>query len=346
MTKKCLPIGKPPITGYMHHLYPLSILARDTAYRPWFYCHYIQLRQFEGRGLNFYLHPFYREFSTCPLLESNRVDRRLAGDKPDEVTKFVLECLERDYYVQLDVDYFYIPQGVYYQRVHFLHELLLSGFDWRQGTFTASGYGRDGSYGRFAVGFAEFERALSTAFRPEGGPDWLQDKVENPQVVLYYYRSSAECAFDLVQAREELTDLYLSRNTSTRLRILAEPRNRGDLWGMDTYQFLAGLLDEPEATEDELLISLRIFWEHKKCMVARLEYMEGQGILPEEVGFARRYSDIASRANQIRMVVLRNQMRGKKAKEGRTFAQDELCRLRKDEFALLGEVLSHLSSLR
>lgn len=340
--KKCLPIGEPPVTGYMHHLYPLSILARDTAYLPWFYCHYIQLRQFEGRGLNFYLHPFYREFATCPLLESNRVDRRLAGGQPDEVTGFVLECLERDYYVQLDVDYFHIPQGVYHQRVHFLHELLLSGFDRSQSTFTASGYGRDGSHVSFAVGFAEFERALSTAFGSEDGPHWLQDKVGNPQVVLYHYRLSAECAFDLVQAREELTDLYHSRNTSTRLRILAEPRNSSDRWGMDTYQFLAGLLGEPDVAEDDPLISLRIFWEHKKCMAARLDYMEGQGLLPKDVGFDRRYSDIAHRANQIRMVVLRNRMRRTKSKDGRMFAQDELCHLREDEFALLGEVLSHL----
>ena len=340
--KKCLPIGEPPVTGYMHHLYPLSILARDTAYLPWFYCHYIQLRQFEGRGLNFYLHPFYREFSTCPLLESNRVDRRLAGGKPDEVSGFVLECLERDYYVQLDVDYFYIPRGVYYQRVHFLHELLLNGFDRSQSTFTASGYSQDGRPVSFAVGFAEFERALSTAFSSEGGPDWLQDKVENPQVVLYHYRLSTECAFDLAQAREELIDLYQSRNTSTRLRILAEPRNSGDRWGMDTYQFLVGLLDESEAAENDLLISLRIFWEHKKCMAARLEYMEGQCLLPKDVGFAGRYSDIASHANQIRLVVLRNQMRRPKTKDGQTFAQDELARLREDEFALLGEVLSQL----
>lgn len=340
--KKCLPIGEPPVTGYMHHLYPLSILARDTAYLPWFYCHYIQLRQFEGRGLNFYLHPFYREFSTCPLLESNRVDRRLAGGTPNEVTEFVLECLERDYYVQLDVDYFYIPQGVYYQRVHFLHELLLSGFDRLQSTFTASGYGRDGSHIRFTVGFAELEQALSTAFSLEDGPDWFQDKVENPQVVLYQYRPSAQCAFDIVQAREELTDLCQSRNTSTRLRILAEPRNSNDLWGMDTYQFLTSLLGEPDAAEDDSLISLRIFWEHKKCMAARLEYMEGQGFLPKDVGFARRYSDIASRANQIRLVVLRNRMRRTKTKSEQTFAQDELAHLREDEFALLGEVLAHI----
>ena len=340
--KKRLPIGEPPVTGYMHHLYPLSILARDTEYLPWFYCHYIQLRQFEGRGLNFYLHPFYREFSTCPLLESNRVDRRLAGGTPDEVTGFVLECLERDYYVQLDVDYFYIPRGVYYQRVHFLHELLLSGFDKSQRTLTASGYGSDGSHVRFSVGFAEFEQALSTAFSSEDGLDWLQDKVENPQVVLYHYRPSVECAFDLVQAREELTDLYQSRNTSTRLRILAEPRDSSDRWGMDTYQFLAGLLDEPETAENDLLISLRIFWEHKKCMAARLDYMEGQCLLPKEVSLARRYSDIARRANHIRMVVLRNRMRHTKTKGGHTFAQDELARLREDEFALLGEVLSQI----
>ena len=342
MTRKHLPIGEPPIIGYMHHLYPLSILARDTAYLPWFYCHYIQLRQFEGRGLNFYLHPFYREFATCPLLESNRVSRRLAGEKPDEVTGFVLECLERDYYVQLDVDYFYIPQSMCYQRVHFLHELLLSGFDRIQSTFIASGYGRAGNYVSFVLGFAELEQALSFVFSLEDGPDWFRDKIENPRIVLYQYRSSARCTFDLVQAQEELTDLYRSRNTSMRLRMLADPRPCADLWGMDTYQFLMGLFNNPDVTGNDSLISLRIFWEHKKCMVARLEYMEGQNLLGKADGFAQEYSNISSRANRIRLVVLKNHLKRRKLESCRAFAQDELARLREDESALLSDVLSHL----
>ena len=342
MIRKHLPIGEPPIIGYMHHLYPLSILARDTAYLPWFYCHYIQLRQFEERGLNFYLHPFYREFATCPLLESNRVSRRLAGDKPDEVTEFVLECLEQDYYVQLDVDYFYIPQGMCYQRVHWLHELLLSGFDRSQSTFIVSSYDRAGNHIDFVLGFTEFKQAMSSVFSSEDGPDWFRDKVENPRIVLYQYRSSARCTFDLVQAREELTDLYQSRNTSMRLRILAEPRSRSDLWGMDTYQFLVGLFDDPDATGDDSLISLRIFWEHKKCMTARLEYMEEQNLLGKANGFAQQYSNVASRANRIRLVVLKNHLKHRKLESCRAFAQDELTCLREDEYALLSDVLSHL----
>ncbi len=33
--QKILPIAIPPIIGYLHHAYPLSILAHWTTYLPW-----------------------------------------------------------------------------------------------------------------------------------------------------------------------------------------------------------------------------------------------------------------------------------------------------------------------
>lgn len=59
-------------------------------------------------------------------------------------------------------------------------------------------------------------------------------------------------------------------------------------------------------------------------------------------GFAQLDSNIASRANRIRLVVLKNHLKRRKLESCRAFAQDELARLREDEFALLSEVLSHL----
>ena len=67
----------PPITAYLFHLYPLSILAQDNAYLPWLYSTHIQLFNFPSEELKFYTHPFctrhevrHLYFPTCPLLAS------------------------------------------------------------------------------------------------------------------------------------------------------------------------------------------------------------------------------------------------------------------------------------
>lgn len=56
--QRTLPPHPPPITAYLFHLYPLSILAQDNAYLPWLYSTHIQLFNFPSEELKFYTHPF------------------------------------------------------------------------------------------------------------------------------------------------------------------------------------------------------------------------------------------------------------------------------------------------
>ncbi len=41
--RRLLPLSTPPLMGYLHHAFPLSILAGKRPFLPWLYSQYIQL---------------------------------------------------------------------------------------------------------------------------------------------------------------------------------------------------------------------------------------------------------------------------------------------------------------
>ena len=53
------------------------------------------------------------------------------------------------------------------------------------------------------------------------------------------------------------------------------------------------------------VLSLHILWEHKKCMLARIEYMETLGYLDPGDALGEAYAEIAAQAGVLRMMMLR-----------------------------------------
>ena len=78
---------------------------------------------------------------------------------------------------------------------------------------------------------------------------------------------------------------------------------KGEKWGMDTYEHVVKHLRSEDA-----LLSLRILWEHKKCMHARITHMEEKGYLDPSRHFSRDYAEIEKNANLVRMIMLRVQL--------------------------------------
>ena len=113
---KKLPLGQPPISAYLFHAYPLSILAQEDRYLPWFYSTYIQLFSFPDEELKFYTHPCcthhqirHLYVQTCPLLEARSIDRKTLAPTPTGLGAWIRDAIEHKCYVQVDVDFFYLP---------------------------------------------------------------------------------------------------------------------------------------------------------------------------------------------------------------------------------------------
>ncbi len=121
---------------------------------------------------------------------------------------------------------------------------------------------------------------------------------------LFQYDPQARYDFDIHLVREHLVDLLYARNTSKRFRLLANPIDGA--YGLATYDclkhFLASFLSPPFSID---IRPAHILWEHKKCMVERLKYMETQGYIKAEDGFSIQYDELARKTGMIRMMLLK-----------------------------------------
>ncbi len=349
-----LPLHPPPIRSYLFHAYPLSILAQADTYLPWLYSTHIQLFNFPGEELKFYTHPFctrhevrHLYFSTCPFLDVQTVDRHLLGLATADIISWIVSCIDRGYYVQTDVDFFYLPNRPHYQRHHFIHEVLVSGYDTEERTLLLSGFDQQGGYAISRVPFVVMERACS--FTREGHmqqvsqagrplPAWFLSSMEDrPRVFLYKYLPDQWYTFDPCAVAEQLADYLFAADTAQRYRLLAAPRE-GGFWGRDVYVFLRRELEDPAAYRD---ISWRILWEHKTGMQARLQYMEARGYLDPAAQLGLRFGAIERKTRSLRLVLLR--WKTHQRPDTLTRASEMLDALAAEEQPLLEHVLEILN---
>lgn len=292
----------PPIIGYLHHAYPLSILANEEAYLPWFYSNYIQLycppnfqNPIRNRTLkfNFYRRPDAR-VSFSPYLKVQILDRDLIFKSPTDILPFVVACLDKDYYIRLVVDEYFLPDSAAYQKRSLVHETLIYGYD--NQTFAGIGYNKNGDYDSYRIGFSELKQAVVQAdLTGHYDPDGLR---------LFKYDSHVRYDFDIYLVREHLEDFLFSKNSSQRFRMLANPTDGA--YGLATYSSLksriVSFLTSPSSFD---IRPVHILWEHKKCMVSRLKYMEGHGYLKSEDGFSMQYEELARKTGMLRMMLLK-----------------------------------------
>ena len=316
--RRILPLHPPPIRSYLFNAYPLSILAQADTYLPWLYSTHIQLFNFPGEELKFYTQPFstchavrHVYFSTCPFLDVQTIDRQVLGLATDDLVPWMVSCIDRGYYVQTDVDFFYLPNRPHYQQYHFIHEVLVSGYDIEKQTLVLSGFDEQGGYAVSNVPFDAVEPACSFTREShiqqalQAGhplPSWfLQAMEDRPRVFLYKYLPDQSYAFDPYAVAEQVADYLSAADTSQRYRLLAAPR-AGGFWGTGIYPFLRLELESPAAYRD---IPWRILWEHKTCMQARLHYMEAQGYLDPQEQLGVRFGAVERKTRSLRLVLLR-----------------------------------------
>ncbi len=300
--QKVLPIATPPVIGYLHHAYPLSILANWTAYLPWFHSNYIQLHCPQNlqnlshdrtMKFNFYRSPDQR-LAFSPYLKVQLLDRDLIFKSPKDIAPFLIACIDKGYYVQPTVDEYFLPDSPAYQKRRLIHETLIYGYD--KQTFVGMGYNKYGDYAGYQIAFPELKQAIVHAdLTGHYDPDGLR---------LFKYDPNAQYNFDIHLVRIQLRDFLCGRNTSERFRRLANPADGA--YGLATYPCLKSYVES-------FLVSLfsfdirpaHILWENKKCMVYRLQYMESRGYLKPEDGFSVQYDELARKTGMLRMMLLK-----------------------------------------
>jgi hypothetical protein len=276
MSKKSLPLTEPPIIGYLHHAYTLSITGNCHNFDDWFNSGYVQLYgdNLSG-GINFFDHDFTH--MPQPLLSSHSmcIDAFVKGKY--DIIDFIIHCLDTNYYVYTFVDESFIPgKEAYSLKQRFAHEILICGYDLDTRQFDSVGFSDSFQYGKSKINFEDLANAFNNLI--------ITSKHMN-NIHLLQPKHDIEYAFNLGLVRELLDDYYTSRNTSEKYSMIRPPCQR--VFGMELYDFLIDDFEQVINGKTEIKInSLHILWEHKKCMLNRTLYMQQKYKLLEEFNVA------------------------------------------------------------
>ncbi|OPX43792.1 hypothetical protein CLHUN_22720 [Ruminiclostridium hungatei] len=257
-----LNIDLPPVIGYLHHAYLLSVAREHPDFKEWFNTNYIQMKYYPQRyWLNFHRLDLYGgAFDYCPLLDLQMVKNEFLRINGIDIVELAVKYIEQGYYIWLYIDEFYDRNRRAYNTRHFIHENLLHGFDPDTRCFYSSGFDQNQKYTFSETRYQDLSDSFNHA------PDNLHLKILKPN-------SNAVFKLELENIKNTLSDYLNSCNTSKRSIMYNNPTS-DCVYGLEIYKHLKTYFEAllNEKTYYDIRI-LHILWEHKRCMTARIAYL-------------------------------------------------------------------------
>lgn len=259
MKEKKLHIGVPPIVGYLHHAYHLSIAKEHPFFYEWFYSNYIQLKYYpKTRWLNFYcLDLSYKYY---PLLDMESINNLTIKTNGIDVIPFVINRIKEGYYVWVFTDEYYDPNRIAYKISHNIHESLIYGYSLNKGCLYTVGFSTQSIYTYTEISFNDFSIAFNSV-------------ETNAEVKTLKPNIDIEYEFDIVNVKNLINDYVNSENTSIRNRMFGVPSSN-TIYGLNIIKYIK--IDFENPIENVTFYDIRplhIMWEHKKCMTSRIRYL-------------------------------------------------------------------------
>jgi len=264
---------KPEILSYSSHAKTLAILSTDKHYEAWFHSNYIQLiceKDFKDKGihLDFYLGPSkdFNFYVNNPWLYSQTIKKEMVNHLTDNITEFVISCIDRNYYVDLHLDQHFVAKdpSFHFEPHQFYHDTLVFGYNRSEQYFDILGY--NPFYKSLKISFSDFDSAYRNC------------PIEKWYTVLYLYHyekkrpgsQSKDYILDVTWIADSLKG-YLNSTDHTRLFAMFDSGRNNLAFGMDVYHYYKLNFKSGDFWED--IRPLYVLWEHKKCMLSRIQYL-------------------------------------------------------------------------
>lgn len=148
----------PPIKTYNHHAFGTGIITTIDEGMNWIYNNYIQLSYYPKDGpLTF---DFYMDYIYCqPVFDREALSDELLESIRWEPIKLFTKAISQNKYVVCCVDEYYIPNREAYRQYHFIHNLIIYGYDDVEKIFYVAGYDEEGKYASQKVTYKEIKQA-------------------------------------------------------------------------------------------------------------------------------------------------------------------------------------------
>lgn len=289
---KKLPLTEPIIHVYPHHANLNAIFLTSDYELPMVFNNYIPLvydKEIERAdflaGYDIEAH-----IMSYPLCMNHAVSRELAEHCGKNIIEFMETCIEEDYYIHCLVDTYYIHA---YEETcgvsHFMHNILLYGYDGQNRIFYAADCFMEGKYSFAKIPYEEFERGFTIS-----GFDWLEGirlikKREAPHIGIWY---------DIPHLKEQIN--YYIKGSYVPSPVYAErklmPEDLRYAYGIHVYDEAAAyihLIYEEQRNFDARI--LYVLYDHAKLMA----YMSKQLCLRGQLGHADEIHRLFSRLGDL-----------------------------------------------
>lgn len=170
-----------PIKAYTHHTVPLSVALTDPRCMPWLYEHYTQIFSFVKKGILQidYTEQLrqYREILDVvqvPIYKSSVIN---------DITSFLINSINNNLFITIYVDEFYLPNRYATNKLHYMRQIVINGYDADDKIFYCKGFTRyndssfkDSGYDQYGAETISFD-VLSLAYTE--GHDRYDDPPDN-----------------------------------------------------------------------------------------------------------------------------------------------------------------------
>ncbi|HEY0828013.1 MAG TPA: hypothetical protein VGE40_07960 [Bacilli bacterium] len=299
MVSRVLPLGQPPIIGYNYLSFPLSIMTNHEEYLPWFYSNYIQLccsADFLEQGtMNFDFYNYDFTVHPLPWLDIQRISRELIFASYSDIKKFLMDSLDRGCYIYLFLDEFHLSHKTMHLSKHFYHDNFIYGYNDKEKMFNTVGFDKTRLFTNTLMPFSELDASFN-------GVEMIKDELN--YIHLFRFNSNGQYDFDINLVIGLLQDFLQARNTSEHFSLFKNPNKQA--YGMDVYRCIIEYFEN--LTAGNITCDVRpfhILWEHKKCMMAKLIYMENRYQSNDLQLIRQSYEEIEKASLVIRNVIIK-----------------------------------------
>lgn len=280
-----LPVCTPIIETYNIYGTVFSIISDIEEIWPWVYTNFIQIRYVREWDA-FFFDNHHLIFDHCPWMEHYRFPRYSIA-KMASLKDFIKEAIDEGSYVYLYLDYYYMPLSKAYKQRHYMHEIMVYGYDLNNNQVYIADNLDEGKYIHTVCSLSILEQAY-----------WEVQSENEFFTSVHLFRKRQESFFFKPGQVLNTLQNYLSSQRSIDMSY-----NVHSIFGMNALQLL---LDTVEERRSSLLpLDIRAFhliWEHKKLMQLRVAYLLSH--------YKMRNSGILDQVNSLESeaVILRNQV--------------------------------------
>lgn len=290
------------ITTFLHHALSLAVVLADERLLPWYYEHYINIysNTNESGLLNLEFLEYYGPYNGvmyCYYLGYNLLK------EISNIIDFIIDQINRGYYVVINVDEYYLPEKIRYHNDHYVHQSLIYGYDNTRQKLMALGFNQENLFSKHTLDYNQFMEAFEKGklYYKETAP-WT----ENSAIELIKFKDHlTEYPFDLQRFLTKL-DNYLSSSGDDPI-IFTYMLNKANVkYGLNVYDEVIHHLEnllKGRFTIDYK--NIHLLAEHKKGIFKRLQYILSRYQLTGDiVNMTECYSQIVEQVEAVRIKYL------------------------------------------